>query len=181
MVENADDHKAYKLGEILITEDEIKRRAAGIGDEISRSLDGEPVLIVGILKGAVMWMSDLIKQITAPVIIDFIAVSSYGAAVESSGVVRIIKDLDIVVSGLNVIIVEDIIDSGVTLNYVTEILQARGPKSLKICVLLDKPARRKADIEIDYVGFTIDDLFVVGYGLDVDQRYRNLPYITYIK
>ena len=181
MVENADDHKAYKLGEILITEDEIKRRAAEIGDEISRSLDGEPVLIVGILKGAVMWMSDLIKQITAPVIIDFIAVSSYGAAVESSGVVRIIKDLDIVISGLNVIIVEDIIDSGVTLNYVTEILQARGPKSLKICVLLDKPARRKADIEIDYVGFTIDDLFVVGYGLDVDQRYRNLPYITYIK
>ena len=181
MIVKANDLKEYKLGEILMSEDEIRRRAAKIGGEISRSLDGEPVLIVCILKGAVLWMSDLIKHITAPVTIDFMAVSSYGAATKSSGVVKINKDIDIAITGLNVIIVEDIVDSGVTLNYIREILQARGPKSLKICALLDKPARRRVDINIDYVGFTVDDLFIVGYGLDVNQQFRNLPYITSIE
>ena len=180
MAENSGGNNGYKTGEILITEDEIRKRAAEIGSEISEDLAGEPVLIVGILKGAILWMSDLIKCIKAPVSIDFMAVSSYGAATKTSGVVRINKDLDIAVTGLNVIIVEDIIDSGVTLNYLKSMLLARNPKSLKICALLDKPTRRRAEIKADYVGFTVDDLFIVGYGLDVDQQFRNLPYITYI-
>ena len=181
MAETPGDSNGYRTGEILITEDEIKKRAAEIGSEISEALAGEPVLIVGILKGAVLWMSDLIKHIKSPVRIDFMAVSSYGAATKTSGVVRIIKDLDIAITGLNVIIVEDIVDSGVTLNYLRNILLAREPKSLKICALLDKPAGRRAEIEADYVGFTVDDLFIIGYGLDVDQQFRNLPYITYIE
>ena len=173
----------YKLGEILITEDRIKDRAAEIGKEISDDLCGEPVHIVCILRGAVFWMCELVKHITAPVTIDFMSISSYGAATKSSGQVKINLDLDKSIAGLNVIIVEDIVDSGVTLNYMRGNLLSREPKSLKICALLDKPARRRADIDIniDYVGFTVEDYFIVGYGLDVNQQFRNLPYITCIK
>jgi hypoxanthine phosphoribosyltransferase len=174
----AKSEKRYELGKILITEDEIRRRAAEIGRSISEDFAGEEVLVVGILKGAVMWMSDVIKHISLPVRMDFMAVSSYGSSTKSSGVVRILKDLDNAIEGKNVIIVEDIVDSGVTLNYLREHLRSRGPKSLRICALLDKPAGRRAAVRVDYIGFTVEDVFIVGYGLDVNQRYRNLPYIT---
>jgi hypoxanthine phosphoribosyltransferase len=174
----ATGEERYRPGEVLITEDEIRARAAEIGRKISDDFAGEEVLVVGILKGAFMWMCDIIKYISSPVFVDFMAVSSYGASTESSGVVRILKDLDNAIDGRNVIIVEDIVDSGVTLNYLREHLRARGPKSLRICTLLDKPAGRRVDIDVDYTGFKVDDVFIVGYGLDVDQRYRNLPYIT---
>ncbi|MDR1134976.1 MAG: hypoxanthine phosphoribosyltransferase [Clostridiales Family XIII bacterium] len=170
--------KDYKLGEIMITEDKIRERAAEIGRRISEDAGGEDVLLIGILKGAVMWMCDVIKHISVPVKIDFMAVSSYGASTKSSGVVRIFKDLDAAIEDKNVIIVEDIVDSGITLNYLKDSLKARKPKSLKICALLDKPAGRRTEIDIDYKGFTVDDVFIVGYGLDVNQQYRNLPYIT---
>ncbi|GHU49688.1 hypoxanthine phosphoribosyltransferase [Clostridia bacterium] len=172
------EDREYKLGEIIISEDQIKARARELGVEISREYAGEGVLVIGILKGAVLWMSDLIKCIDIPVKIDFMAVSSYGAATRSSGVVRILKDLDADILGQNVIIVEDIVDSGVTLNYLKEYLLGRGPKSLKICALLDKPSGRRAAIDVDYVGFTVDDVFIVGYGLDVNQQFRNLPFVT---
>ncbi|MDR0423878.1 MAG: hypoxanthine phosphoribosyltransferase [Clostridiales Family XIII bacterium] len=168
----------YRLGETIISEEQIRERAAEIGRKISEDAAGEEILAVGILKGAVMWMCEVIKNISVPVKIDFMAVSSYGAATKSSGVVRIIKDLDTAIEGRHVIIVEDIVDSGITLSYLKESLSARKPKSLKICALLDKPARRRAEIEIDYAGFTVGDVFIVGYGLDVDQQFRNLPYIT---
>ncbi|MCL1810274.1 MAG: hypoxanthine phosphoribosyltransferase [Clostridiales bacterium] len=149
-----------------------------MGKAISEEFAGEEVLVVGILKGAVLWLSDVIKHIELDMRIDFMAVSSYGASTKSSGVVRIVKDLDAPIEGKNVIIVEDIVDSGVTLNYLKNYLLAMGPKSLRICSLLDKPAGRRVQIEVDYVGFTVEDRFIVGYGLDYDQRYRNLPYIT---
>jgi hypoxanthine phosphoribosyltransferase len=172
--------KRYKLCNILITEDEIRARAREIGQMISEDFAGEEVLLVGILKGAFMWMSDVVKHISLPVCMDFMAVSSYGASTESSGVVRILKDLDNAIEGKNVIIVEDIVDSGVTLNYLREYLRGMGPKELRICALLDKPAGRRVAIDVDYTGFTVDDVFIVGYGLDMNQRYRNLPYITAI-
>jgi hypoxanthine phosphoribosyltransferase len=175
-----EDEKRYKTGEILITEDEIRKRAEEIGRSISEDFVGEEVLVVGILKGAVLWMGDVIKNISLPVRVDFVAVSSYGSATKSSGVVRILKDLDDAIDGKNVILVEDIVDSGVTLNYLREHLRGRGPKSLRICALLDKPAGRRVAIRVDYIGFTVGDAFIVGYGLDVNQYYRNLPYITSI-
>jgi hypoxanthine phosphoribosyltransferase len=178
MEEKIREQNQYKLGEILINEDEIKNRATEIGKEISHALEGESVLAIGVLKGAVLWMSELIKHITAPVTIDFVAVSSYGAATKSSGDVRSKYDLDRSIEGLNILVVEDIVDTGLTLSYLKKNLLARGPKSLRICTLLNKPARREVDIDIDYVGFTVEDVFVVGYGLDVDQQFRNLPYIT---
>jgi hypoxanthine phosphoribosyltransferase len=175
------NEKRYKPGEILITEAEIRRRAAEIGQKISEDFAGEELLVVGILKGAVLWMGDVIKNISLPLRIDFMAVSSYGASTKSSGVVRILKDLDNAIEGKNVILVEDIVDSGVTLNYLREALLHRGPKSLRICALLDKPAGRRAAVCVDYIGFTVEDVFIVGYGLDVNQRYRNLPYITSVE
>jgi hypoxanthine phosphoribosyltransferase len=175
MAKKADE---YVLGDILITQERIERRASEIGGMISRDVAGEELLLIGILKGAVMWMSAVMKSITVPVEIDFMAVSSYGASTVSSGVVRILKDLDEAIEGKNVVIVEDIIDSGVTLSYLRENLLSRGPKSLRVCALLDKPARRETNINADYTGFTVDDLFIVGYGLDLNQRFRNLPYIT---
>ena len=171
----------YETGEILISENEIKKRAEDIGKKITEDYAGEDVLVVGILRGAVIWLSDVVKQIKLNVEIDFMSVSSYGALTKSTGVVKIVKDLDSPIEGKNVIIVEDIVDSGTTLSYLKNYLLAMNPKSVKICTLLDKPARRSADITIDYVGFTVDDKFIVGYGLDVGQRYRNLPYITCIK
>ncbi|MCL1983299.1 MAG: hypoxanthine phosphoribosyltransferase [Clostridiales bacterium] len=168
----------FSFGEVMIHEEQILARAAEIGKAISEEFANEEVLVVGILKGAVLWLSDVIKHIDLDVHIDFMAVSSYGASTKSSGVVRIVKDLDTSIEGKNVIIVEDIVDSGVTLNYLKSYLLGMGPKSLRICALLDKPAGRRAEIDVDYVGFTVDDRFIVGYGLDYNQRYRNLPYIT---
>ncbi len=166
------------LGQVMITEEQLKNRIKELGEAISADYQGEEILIVGILKGAVLFMSDLIREITADTKIDFMAVTSYGASTKSSGVVRILKDLDTGIEDLNVIIVEDIIDSGITLNYLREYLLGRKPKSLKICTLLDKPERREADIKADYIGFEVENKFIVGYGLDFDERYRNLPYIT---
>jgi hypoxanthine phosphoribosyltransferase len=168
----------YALDEVIISEEEIEQRAAEIAAEISRDFAGEPVIFVGILRGAVMWMSEVLKNVDLIAEIDFMAVSSYGAATKSSGVVKINKDLESSITGKNVIIVEDIVDSGTTLNYLKEYLLTHEPKALKICTLLNKPSGRKTEIQVDYVGFTVGDVFIVGYGLDVDQCYRNLPYIT---
>lgn len=171
----------YQIGTTLITEEEIIKRAKEIGREITEDFQGEEVLFIGILKGAVLWLADVIKNVQLDTKIDFMAVSSYGAETKSSGVVRINKDLDTGIEGKNVIIVEDIIDSGITLNYLKGYLQGRMPKSLKICTLLDKPGGRRTDIKADYIGFEVEDVFIVGYGLDYDQKYRNLPYISYLK
>jgi hypoxanthine phosphoribosyltransferase len=168
----------YKVGEIIIDEEQILKRAREIGGQITHDYAGEEVLVIGILRGAVLWLSDLVKQIKTSVQIDFMSVSSYGALTKSTGVVKIVKDLDSPIEGKNVIIIEDIVDSGTTLNYLKNYLLSMNPKSVKICALLDKPAGRNADIKIDYTGFTVEDKFIVGYGLDFDQKYRNLPYIT---
>lgn len=168
----------YAFGEVMITEEQLKQRAKEIGQQISKDFEGEKVLVVGILKGAILWMSDLIREITIDTQIDFMAVSSYGASTKSSGVVRINKDLDTGIEDLNVIIVEDIIDTGVTLHYLRDYLLGRKPKTLKICTLLDKPERREVDICADYTGFVVENKFIVGYGLDYAQMYRNIPYIT---
>lgn len=171
-------NKDIELGEVLITQEQIEKRAAEIGAQITEDYKGEEIYVIGILKGAVMWMSDVLKHIDLPARIDFMAVSSYGASTKSSGVVKINKDLDDSVEGRHVIIMEDIVDSGITLNYLKEYLNGMKPKSLKICTLLDKPEGRKKDINVDYIGFEVGHVFIVGFGLDFDQRYRNLPYIT---
>lgn len=167
--------------EVLITEEQLKARVKEIGAQITEDFKGESVLLVGILKGSVPFMADLMRTIDLDVTIDFMCVSSYGSATKSSGVVRIGKDLDTPIEGKNVIIVEDIIDSGLTLSYLKNQLLARNPKSLKICTALDKPSRRKVEFKGDYVGFEVEDKFIVGYGLDMDQHYRNLPYVSWIK
>ncbi len=173
--------KKYVFGDVMISKEEIQKRVAELGTEISKDYKGESILAICVLKGAVLFMSDLIRELNIETKIDFMAVSSYGASTRSTGVVRILKDLDSNIEGENVIIVEDIIDSGLTLKYLKEYLLARDPKSLKICTLLDKPERRTADIKADYVGFSIDNKFIVGYGLDFNQKYRNLPYISYLE
>ncbi len=173
--------KNYVFGDVMISKEEIKKRVAELGTEISKDYKGQSILTICVLKGAVLFMSDLIRELNVETKIDFMAVSSYGASTKSTGVVRILKDLDSNIEGENVIIVEDIIDSGLTLKYLKEYLMARNPKSLKICTLLDKPERRTADIKADYVGFSIDNKFIVGYGLDFNQKYRNLPYISYLE
>lgn len=157
---------------ILIDKDEIAARIKEIAAQIDEDYQGEPLLLVGILKGSVLFFSDLIREINLPVSMDFMAISSYGSGTTSSGEVKMIKDLDKTINGKNVLIVEDIIDSGNTLAYLKRLLLSRKPKSLKICTLLDKPDRRKADITVDYCCFTIPDEFVVGYGLDYDELYR---------
>ncbi len=166
---------------VLVTEEELKQKVNEIGAAISRDYESKNLLLVSILKGSVTFMADLMRAITIPLKIDFMAVSSYGSGVKTSGVVKIIKDLDIDLSGYDVLIVEDILDSGMTLKYITELLKARGTKSIKIATLLDKPSRRKADVKADYYGFDIPDEFVVGYGLDYDEKYRNLSYIGVLK
>lgn len=167
--------------EPLLSEDVILRRVAELGAEITRdySKDKEPLLLVGVLKGATLFLSDLVRAIDRVVEFDFVAVSSYGAATRSSGEVRVLKDLEAAVSGKHVLIVEDILDTGLTLrfSYLIETLRARHARSVKVCVLLDKPARRQVPIDVDYRGFEIEDKFVVGYGMDYAERYRNLPYI----
>ena len=169
------------VGSVIITQEQINARAAEIAREIENDFRGEEIVLVGILRGAVMWMVDIMKNVRLDMTIDFMAVSSYGASTKSSGVVKIIKDLDTDIKGRNVIIVEDIVDSGTTLKYLKKYLANRNAKSVRICTLLDKPEGRKVDIEADYRGFTVDDRFIVGYGLDYAQKYRNLPYITYLE
>jgi len=165
------------VGEILIEEQTLQARIVELGAEISADYEGRDLLLVGVLKGAVFFMADLMRELTVPCEIDFMAISSYGAATDSSGVVRILKDLDINVAGRDVLVVEDIIDSGLTLSYLLRTLKARRPASIEICALLTKPDRREIDVPVRYVGFDIPNKFVIGYGLDFAERYRNLPYI----
>ncbi|PWM67999.1 MAG: hypoxanthine phosphoribosyltransferase [Eubacteriales Family XIII. Incertae Sedis bacterium] len=170
------------VGEVMITEEQIRARAAEIGKEISEEFAGEEMLVVGILKGAVLWLADVVKNIDNENLgIDFMVVSSYGSSTKSSGVVKIVKDLDSDIAGKIVIIVEDIVDSGITLSYLKRYLSGRNAKAVKICTLLDKPEGRKVELEADYIGFTVPDRFIVGYGLDFDQKYRQLPYISFLK
>lgn len=161
----------------LLSAEQIAGRVRELGAEISRDLAGESVLVVAVLKGAFVFCADLVRCLTVPAEVDFMAVSSYGSATESSGVIRILKDLDASVTGKHVLLVEDIVDSGLTLRYLKEYLEHQNPASLRVCVLLDKPARRQTQVAVDYVGFTIPDEFIVGYGIDYAERYRHLPYI----
>ncbi len=169
------------IKEVLISTDALAARVRELGEQISADYAGRSILMVGVLRGAVIFMADLARAISRPVAIDFIAVSSYGASTHSSGVVRIIKDLDEDIAGKHLLIVEDIIDSGLTLKYLYDNLQSRKPASVRICTLLSKPSRRKVDVPVDYNGFTIPDDFVVGYGLDFAEKYRNLPFVGVLK
>jgi hypoxanthine phosphoribosyltransferase len=163
--------------DVLIDRDALQRRIAELGEEISADYAGRDLLLVGVLKGAVFFMADLMRGLTIPCEIDFMAISSYGDSTDSSGVVRILKDLDINIEGRHVLVVEDIIDSGLTLSYLLRNLESREPASLEICALLTKPDRREIDVPVRYVGFEIPNKFVIGYGLDFAERYRNLPYV----
>jgi hypoxanthine phosphoribosyltransferase len=165
------------VSETLIDEETLKARIAELGVELSEHYRGQDLLLVGVLKGAVFFMADLMRELTVPCEVDFMAISSYGASTDSSGVVRILKDLDINIEGRHVLIVEDIIDSGLTLSYLVRNLESRNPASLEICALLTKPARRLEDVEVRWIGFEIPNRFVIGYGLDFAERYRNLPYV----
>ena len=165
------------VGEILIDEETLAGRVAELGTEVSADYDGRDLLLIGVLKGAVFFMADLMRHLTVPCEVDFMAISSYGDATDSSGIVRILKDLDINIEGRDVLVVEDIIDSGLTLSYLIRNLESREPASLEVCALLTKPSRREIDIPVRYVGFEIPNKFVVGYGLDFAERYRNLPYV----
>lgn len=169
------------IGKILFTREQIEQRAKELGQQIAKDYEGEPLYLVCTLRGAVVFMADMMKSIPNDMEIDFIIASSYGSGTTTSGEVKIKKDLEGDIEGKNVIIVEDIVDTGTTLHNLKAHLVARNPKSIKICTLLDKPSRRTVDMEADYVGFTIDNLFVIGYGLDYDQKYRNLPYISYLE
>ena len=166
------------VSEVLIDEDKLQRRVAELGEEISADYAGRDLLLVGVLKGAVFFMADLMRRLSVPCEIDFMAISSYGASTDSSGVVRILKDLDINIEGRDVLVVEDIIDSGLTLSYLVRNLEAREPATLEVCALLTKPERRQIDVPVRYVGFEIPNRFVIGYGLDFAERYRNLPYVA---
>jgi len=166
---------------VLLTEEEVDKRIQEIGEQISKDYAGKEVHLVCVLKGGSFFMCELAKRITVPVSFDFMSVSSYGKDTKSSGVVRIVKDLDESLKDKEVIVVEDIVDSGRTLSYLLEMLKDRGPKSLRLCTLLDKPDRRVVEVNVDYTGFAIPDEFVVGYGLDYDQKYRNLPYIGVVE
>ncbi|CAH2212694.1 hypoxanthine phosphoribosyltransferase [Tepidibacter aestuarii] len=171
----------YKITDVLISEEEIAKKVYELAKNIENDYKDEEVVFVGILKGACVFISDIIRKINLDIQLDFMAVSSYGMSTQSSGVVRILKDLDSDIEGKNVIVVEDIIDTGLTLSYLRENLMARNVKSLKICTLLDKPERRKCDIPVDYVGFKIPDKFIVGYGIDCAEKFRNLPYIGIVE
>jgi hypoxanthine phosphoribosyltransferase len=165
------------VGEVLIDADTLRARVAELGEEISAFYQGRDLLLIGVLKGAVFFMADLMRHLTVPCEVDFMAISSYGAQTDSSGVVRILKDLDINIEGRNVLVVEDIIDSGLTLSYLMRNLESREPLSLEVCALLTKPARREIDVPVRWTGFEIPNRFVIGYGLDFAERYRNLPYV----
>jgi hypoxanthine phosphoribosyltransferase len=169
------------VGEILVQPDELSRRVRELGRQISADYAGRDLLLVGVLKGAVFFLSDLMRHIDVPCEVDFMAVASYGSATDSSGVVRILKDLDVALEDRHVLIVEDIVDSGLTLQYLLRSLGARNPASIEVCALLTKPERRKVALEPRYVGFEIPNRFVVGYGLDHGERYRNLPYVAVLE
>jgi hypoxanthine phosphoribosyltransferase len=168
----------HQIGEVLVTEERLTARVQELGAEISRDYEGTDLVMVGILKGAVLFLADLMKHLSVPCEVDFMALSSYGSATDSSGVVRILKDLDAPIEGRDVLIVEDIIDSGLTLQYLLRSLKARNPRSLEVCALLTKPERRRVDLQARYVGFEIPNCFAIGYGLDHRQRYRNLAYVA---
>jgi hypoxanthine phosphoribosyltransferase len=167
-----------EIGEILVQADELQRRVRALGAEISADYEGRQLLLVCVLKGAVFFLSDLMRQLQIPCEVDFMAVASYGDSTDSSGVVRILKDLDAPIEGRDVLIVEDIVDSGLTLKYLLRNLAARKPASLEVCALLTKPERRKAHIDAKYIGFEIPNRFVIGYGLDHAERHRNLPFVA---
>lgn len=169
------------IEEILLTEKDLQKAVKKLGKQISADYEGKNLMLVAVLKGSVIFMADLMRAITIPISIDFMSVSSYGGGVKSTGIVKIIKDLDHDISGYDVLIVEDILDSGLTLSYLTNVLRQRKVNSIKIATLLDKPERRQVDIKPDYTCFVVPDKFVVGYGLDYDQKYRNLPYVGIVK
>jgi hypoxanthine phosphoribosyltransferase len=169
------------IGEVLVSAQDVQRRVAELGEEISRDYAGRSLLLIGVLKGAVFFLSDLMRFIDIPVEVDFMAVASYGSATDSSGVVRILKDLDAAIEDRDVLIVEDIVDSGLTLQYLMRNLGSRNPRTLEVCALLTKPERRKVDLPTRYVGFEIPNRFVVGYGLDYAERHRNLPFVAVLE
>ena len=169
------------IAHVLIGEEELNSIVGRLGEQISLDYKGRDLLLVSVLKGSVIFMADLMRKITIPCRIDFMSVSSYGAGTKSSGVVKIIKDLDNSIEGLDVLIVEDILDSGKTLSYLLELLSARNPASIRICTLFDKPERRTVPLNADYIGCSVPDEFIVGYGLDFDEHYRNLPFIGVLK
>ena len=169
------------IGEALVSQADLERRVRELGAEISRDYKGKELFLVGVLKGAVFFLSDLMRALEVPCEVDFMAVASYGSSTDSSGVVRILKDLDATIEGKDVLIVEDIIDSGLTLSYLLRTLRARDPGSLEVCALLTKPERREVDLPIRYTGFEIPNKFVIGYGLDHAERFRNLPYVAVLQ
>jgi hypoxanthine phosphoribosyltransferase len=172
---------ASDVGEILVQRDELAHRVRELAAEVSRDYEGRDLFLVGVLKGAVFFLSDLMRHLEVPCEVDFMAVSSYGSSTDSSGVVRILKDLDAPIEGREVLIVEDIVDSGLTLSYLLRTLRARDPASLEVCALLTKPERRKVELPIKYVGFEIPNRFAIGYGLDHAERFRNLPYVAVLR
>jgi hypoxanthine phosphoribosyltransferase len=169
------------VGEVLITEARLQARVSELAERISADYAGRDLLLVGVLKGAIFFMADLVRRLSVPCEIDFMAVSSYGASTHSSGVVRILKDLDVAIAGRHVVVVEDIVDSGLTLSYLMKNLASREPASLEICALLTKPGHRRLRLATRYVGFDLPDVFVIGYGLDHGERYRNLPFIAALR
>lgn len=169
------------IEEVLISEEELKNKVRELGEQISRDYEGKDLLLIAILKGSVVFMADLMRAISIPCAIDFMVVSSYGSGTQSSGLVKIVKDLDVDIAGRDVLIVEDILDTGVTLSRLVPVLGLRNPKSIRLCTILSKPARRKVPIEPDYLGYEVPDAFVVGYGLDYDEKYRNLPFVGVLK
>jgi hypoxanthine phosphoribosyltransferase len=170
-----------QIGEILVSAEALQQRVSELAADVSRDYVGKDLVLIGVLKGAVFFLSDLMRQLEVPCEVDFMAVASYGSATKSSGVVRILKDLDAVIEGRDVLIVEDIVDSGLTLRYLLRNLGARNPRSLEVCALLTKPERRKVDLPTRYVGFEIPNRFAIGYGLDHAERYRNLPYVAALR
>jgi hypoxanthine phosphoribosyltransferase len=169
------------IAEILVQADDLTHRVRQLGEEITRDYEGRDLLLVGVLKGAIFFLADLMRHIEVPCELDFMAVASYGSSTQSSGVVRILKDLDAAIEGRDVLIVEDIVDSGLTLSYLLRALRARGPATLEVCALLTKPDRREVELPIRYIGFEIPDRFAIGYGLDHAERFRNLPYVAALR
>jgi hypoxanthine phosphoribosyltransferase len=172
---------AYRIKDVMISENEIKERVQKLAEQIQRDLNNEPIVLIVVLKGSFVFAADLIREMKGDIKIDFISVSSYGDETETSGKVRLLKDLDANITNQNVVVVEDIIDSGLTLHFLRDHLNTHKPKQIKICTLLDKPDRRKVDLPVDYVGFVIPDKFIVGYGIDYAQMYRNLPHISTVE
>lgn len=169
------------IKEVLFSEEFLSETVHRIGRQISEDYKDKNLLMISVLKGSVVFMADLMRAITVPCRVDFMSVSSYGSGVKTSGVVKIVKDLDIPLAGYDLLVVEDILDSGMTLSYILELLQSRGPRSIRLCTLFDKPERRTANVSADYVGTTVPDAFIVGYGLDYDEKYRNLPFVGILK